>query len=258
MPTLRDLQIEFATAIFNDNGDDAGFMQNLAVSEMSSDRQLDIYRNNVFGCLTDALEMAYPVVLKLVGVEFFEHLASEFIRKTPSKSGNLHNFGGELAEFIAEFPSARDLVYLPDVARLEWACHEVFFSEDHPSLQSDRLAMVPEDQQKRLKFHLHPATRLIASEFPIHRIWETNQDGFTGDPAIHLDRGGVHLLVRRRDYQAVLQPLTPGEWSFLNSCQAGEGLTLASESALGKDPHFDIGETLKQCVADSILVDFSL
>lgn len=147
---------------------------------------------------------------------------------------------------------------MPDVARLEWACHEVFFSEDHPSLASDRLAVVPEDRQEQLKFHLHSATRLMDSQFPIHRIWETNQEGFTGDPAVNLDIGGVCLLVRRYGYQVVLQSLTPGEWSFLNSCQAGDELSQASANARKTDPHFDIGETLKQCVANSILVDFSL
>jgi hypothetical protein len=258
MPTLRDLQIDFALAIFNNNGEGANFTRLLVDGKLSPKRQLDIYRNNVFGCLTDALKIAYPVMVKLVGVEFFEHLADEFIRETPSQSGNLHTFGGKLAEFIAEFPSARELTYLPDVARLEWACHEVFFAEDHLPLQNERLAQVPEDQHERLKFHLHPATRLTASQFPIHQIWETNQEGFTGDPAVNLDRGGACLLVRRSDYQAVLQPLTEGEWSFLNSCQEGEDLSQASVSAQEKDPHFDIGKTLKQYVADSILVDFSL
>ncbi len=258
MPTLRDLQIEFASAIFNPSGKGADFLQNLVDGNLSPKRQLDIYRNNVFGCLTDALKIAYPVIAKLVGVEFFEHLASEFVLKNPSKSGDLHDFGGELAQFIAEFPSAQTLVYLPDVARLEWACHQVFFSENHPPLQSERLAVVPEDQHERLKFHLHPATRLIASPFPIHLIWETNQDDFKGDSAVNLNRGGVRLLVRRNNYQAVLQPLTEGKWSFLNSCLSGRDLSQASADAQKIDPHLDIGETLKQCVADSILVDFSL
>jgi len=258
MPTLRDLQIDFATAIFNNNGEDADFTQNLVDGELSPDRQLDIYRKNVFGCLTDALKITYPVIAKLVGAEFFEHLTDEFNRKTPSKSGNLHRFGGELADFIAQFPAARELVYLPDVAKLEWACHQVFFSGDHPPLQSARLALVPEDRQEQLNFHLHPATRLMASQFPIHQIWETNQEGFTGGPAVDLDSGGVCLLVRRNGYQAVLQPLAQGEWSFLNSCQAGDDLSQATSNARKMDPHFDIGVTLKQCVADSILVDFSL
>ena len=131
MPTLRNLQIDFATAIFNNSEENASFTQNLVDGQLSPNRQLAIYRNNVFGCLTSALKIACPVIVKLVGAEFFEQMAHEFIRQTPSKSGNLHDFGRELADFIAEFPSARELAYLPDVAGLEWACHEVFFSEDH-------------------------------------------------------------------------------------------------------------------------------
>ncbi len=258
MPTLRDLQIDFATAILSNSEENASFTQNLVDGKLSPNRQLAIYRNNVFGCLTDALKIAYPVIVKLVGAEFFEQMAHEFIRQTPSKNGNLHRFGGELARFLAEFPSARDLVYLPDVARLEWACHEVFFSEDHLPLQSERLAVVPDDQHEKLKFHLHPATRLIASPFPIHQIWAANQEDFTGDPAVNLDRGGVLLLVRRNDYQAVLKPLIEGEWSFLKACQAGDDLSRASESALKADPHFDIGKMLQQYAADAVLVDFSL
>ena len=147
---------------------------------------------------------------------------------------------------------------MPDVARLEWACHEVFFSEDHLPLESDRLAGVTENQLGKLKFHLHSATRLIGSPFPVHQIWETNQEGFSGDQAVNLDQGGVFLLVRRSDYRAVLKPLTPGEWAFLNACQAGDDLSRASVSGLEADPHFDIGKVLQQYVADSVLIDFSL
>lgn len=258
MPTLRDLQIDFAAALINDNGEGANFVQNLVAGKLSPNRQLDVYRNNVFGCLTESLKITYPVIVKLVGDEFFEHLADAFIRQTPSNSGNLHQFGSEMVWFLAEFPSAGELAYLPDVAKLEWACHEVFFAEDHLALASERLAVVPENQLGKLKFHLHPATRLLTSQFPVHRIWETNQPDFSGDPPVDLNRGGVHLLVRREDYQAVLQPLTPGEWAFLNACQAGADLSHASVSGLEADPHFDIGSVLQKFVADSILVDFSL
>ena len=75
---------------------------------------------------------------------------------------------------------------------------------------------------------------------------------------MNLDQEEVFLLVRRNDYQAVLEPLTPGEWSFLRACQAGDDLSRASVSGLEADPHFDIGKVLQQYVADSILVDFSL
>jgi len=256
MSALSELQMGFAEAILS--GDGANFSRNLVDGELSPERRVDIYRNNVFGCLTDALTMAYPVITKLVGVDFFELLAAKFIRQTPSNSGNLHNFGGEMAEFLPHLPEAEKLIYLPDVARLEWACNEVFFSQDHPPLKSDRLAAVPEDRVGQLKFHLHPATRLIVSEYPIHLIWETNQEDYSGDPVIDLDQGGVAILVRREAYQAVLQPVTAAEWAFLTSLQAGCDLASASDAVLSVDPKFDVAAALRQFAADAILVDFSL
>jgi len=226
--------------------------------ELDPERRVDIYRNNVFGTLTDALKMAYPVIVKLVGAGFFEHLASEFIRQTPSKSGNLHDFGAEMAEFTAGFQECSQLTYLPDVARLEWACHEVFFSEDHHPLKHDRLTAVPADRVGDLKFRLHPATRLMVSDYPVHLIWETNQDGFSGDSTVDLDQGGVAILVRRKTCLAVLEPVTRAEWSFLNSFREGGDLSSASDAALETDSRFDVTAALKQFVADSILVDFSL
>lgn len=256
MPTLRELQIGFAGAIFS--GDGADFSRNLVEEGLNPERRIEIYRNNVFGTLTDALKIAYPVINKLVGGEFFERMASRFIRQTPSKSGSLHNFGGELAEFLSNLPEAAKLTYLSDVARLEWACHEVFFSADHPALNGGRLAGVPGDRYGRLKFHLHPATRLIASDYPVHLIWQTNQEGFSGDPAVDLDHGGIALLVRREIHQVVLQPVTEAERVFLASFQTGGDLSSASDAALAIDPQFDVAAVLKQFAADAVLVDFSL
>jgi hypothetical protein len=256
MPALSELQNDFAEAIFS--GDGANFSRNLVDGELSPELRVDIYRNNVFGCLSDALKMAYPVIVKLVGDDFFEHIALGFIRQNPSKSGNLHNFGGEMAEFLPHLPEAAKLTYLPDVARLEWACNEVFFSADHPPLNSELLAEVPEDRVGQLKFHLHPATRLISSQYPIHLIWQTNQEDFSGDPAVDLDQGGVAVLVRREAYQVVLQPVTSAEGSFLTSLRVGRDLSSANDAALSVDPRFDVAAALKQFVASSILVDFSL
>jgi hypothetical protein len=256
MPSLHELQKEFAEAILG--GDGKKFSRNLVDGALRPERRVDIYRNNVFGTLTDALAMAYPVIVKLVGADFFEHLTAEFIRQTPSKSGNLHDFGEAMADFLANFAEAESLAYLPDVARLEWACHEVFLSADHPSLESGRLAGVPEERYGQLKFHLHPATRLIASPYPIHLIWQTNQEGFAGDSSVNPDQGGVAVLVRREAYQAIPQAQAPAEWAFLASFQGGGDLSSASDVALETDPQFDVALALKQFVADSILVDFSL
>ena len=86
-------------------------------------RGVEVYRNNFRGNLHDTLETAYPVIVQLVGSDFFKWLARKFIEQYPSRSGNLHCYGSEMADFLVHLAAVRHLPYLPDMARLEWACH---------------------------------------------------------------------------------------------------------------------------------------
>ena len=93
-------------------------------------RGVEVYRNNYRGNLHDTLAGAYPVMRQLVGEEFFRLLAKRFIEQHPSRSGNLHRYGGEMAEFLTHFENTQHLAYLPDMARLEWAYHRAYFADD--------------------------------------------------------------------------------------------------------------------------------
>jgi hypothetical protein len=51
---------------------------------------------------------------------------------------------------------------------------------------------------------LHPSLQLVASRWPVERIWRANQpDGDNGE-IINLDDGDVRLLVFRRDDRVVI------------------------------------------------------
>ena len=122
LPSLRELQRSFATGVLHDDVTTVGGL--LVPGDFSGESRLQIYRNNVFTSLTDALEDIYPVVARLVGNEFFSYAAHEYIVRYPSRSGNLHEFGDRLPGFLGGFPPAKDLGYLADVAHLEWTWHE--------------------------------------------------------------------------------------------------------------------------------------
>jgi hypothetical protein len=130
--------------------------------------RLRVHRETTLGALAGALEATYPVCARLVGPEFFHAAARRFAREVPSRSPDLTDYGAELADWLAAFEPARALPYLPDVARLEWALHRARYTG---------------------------ATALLESPFPIDRIWETNQPGFTGDDRVSLDEGGAELRV---------------------------------------------------------------
>ena len=254
MPSLRETQTAFAAAVFGRGEASAAAL--LRGGALSPQRRLEIYRRNVFSNLTGALRDSYPVVHRLLGEAFFHRVATAFVAEHPSRSGDLHDFGGEFAEFLAGFPPCLDYPYLPDMARLEWTCDRVFHAADHAPLDIPRLAAIPEDAYAFLRFRLHPASGLLASPYPVLRIWQVNQEGYDGEPEVDLGEGGVNVLVTRREFVLQLEALSDGEFHLLSGLSQGETLGQALKAATAADAGFDLGDALAHHVAEGVIVDF--
>lgn len=255
MPTLRDTQLGFARAVYaNQLGE---FAHAIRPGRFPAERHLQVYRNNVMLSLTEALKAVFPVVERLVSAGFFRYAADAFIRQHPPRSGNLHDFGAAFANFLGEFPAVNTLAYLPDVARLEWAWHEAFHAAEHAALDLAKLGAIAPQAYDGLRFRLHPSARLIASPYPILRIWQANQPDVHDGQAIDLDQGGDYLLVIRHATDVVLEPLTPGDYDLLARFDAGETLSQAAAEVMAAQPEFDIGAALRQHVARATVVDFA-
>ncbi len=254
MPSLHELQCRFAEAVF---GEDAGRLEaHIVAGSASASDRLGIYRESIFGILSSALASVYPVLQRLVGEEFFRSACRIYVRRYPSISGDLHEFGGEFPAFLGEFPPAAQLVYLPDVARLEWCVHRVFHAADHPPLSVERLATIAPSDYEALRFEFHPACRLLSSDFPVHRIWQVNQADYRGDQCVDLAQGDCRLLVCRGSDGIEIHPLTPGEFALLEALAGDTPLASAAALANEVEPELDLGEHLQHHIARSTLVDF--
>jgi hypothetical protein len=100
------------------------FLDAILAREEPADARLAVYHRSVRANHDAALAAAYPVVRRLVGDAFFGEAAARYAQAFPSRCGDLHVYGSAFALFLAQYEHARDLAYLPDVARLEWAVHE--------------------------------------------------------------------------------------------------------------------------------------
>lgn len=253
MLSLRELQQSFCAALYEGKPDrPLGICDSHGFDEA---RRLGLYRSSMLGILGGALADVYPVTRKLVGQEFFDFMARRYIPDYPSHSGDLHEYGEAFAQFIDAFEPARELVYLSDVARLEWAVHRVFHAAEHPPLALDALARVPVDQHGTLGFDLHPAVRLVHSAFPVHRVWQVNLPGRAAE-VVDLDEGPALLLVTRHSFDVEVEPLVAGDFALLRALRDGAGLQQACEEALGADNCFEPGVTLPRLVQAGVLVDF--
>lgn len=256
MPSLREAQERFARGLL-DAADSDVLAHVIGAREMDAAAGVAVYRNNTFSNYRGALREAYPVILRLVGEDFFGQAADDFVRATPSLFGDVNAYGAGFGAFLAEYPGTRELVYLPDVAQLEWAVHAAFQAGDAGPLDLARLAAVPVERLAAVRFSLQPSAALVASPWPVLAIWRANQPGACED-TIDLGAEGNRLLVIRRGHDVDLEQIAAAEFAALAALAAQASLGEALESARTADPGFDFGAFLQRHAAAGTLADFTL
>ena len=174
----------------------------------------------------------------------------------PSTGGDLNVYGDRFGDFLASYPPAKALPYLPDVARLEWAVDESHRAADHdgtPAQVLAGLAAIPGNEVALQRFALDPSCRFVASDYPVLRIWQVNQPGFGGDGKVEFGIGSDWLLVRREAGAVVIERLAPAEFAWLQSLAARADLATALERAVAAESTFDLGTVLRACIANGTI-----
>jgi hypothetical protein len=225
---------------------------------LSAQKRLNIYRNNVVSNYRSALEAVYPAILSLVGPDYFRQAAQRYVKQFPSRSGDIHHYGEQFAELLASLPGAEDLAYLPDVARLEWSIHAAFHAANAERLDLSRLQGIAPEHYANILFKLNPAARLLESPFPIQRIWHVNLPDYQGDQQVDLSEGGGAVLVMRRNFVMEVENISATEVSMLNAFADANLFGDALERTLAIDPSFDGATFLQRVVANETIVDFTL
>lgn len=205
-------------------------------------KRYNVYRNNVTVSLIDALADIFPAVLKLTGETFFRAMAREHVRATPPTSPLLFRYGMHFADFIAAFEPARPLPYLADVARAERAWLTAYHAADADPLDPSDLAAIPAEQIAGARFAAHPAFAVIASPFPVFRIFSMNRDLIDLAP-VDMAEAEAILVTRPADNVTVTH-LTPAGARFADALARGLTLGEAAGLALETDPAFDLNGAL--------------
>lgn len=250
MMSLRTLQKRFSLALLDRTREIPQGIR--AADQERPERRFNVYRNNVFVSLTEALVTRFPVCHALVGDEFFRAMARMFIELSPPRSPVLMTYGDDFGDFIDTFPPARPVPYLGDVARLEAALTLAYHAADASPLMVDELASFAPHRWEHTRVELHPSMRIVTSRYPVVSIWEahTRSDArLLIDPSTSED-----ALVARPDLDVEIHRLPPGAATFLLLLLKGAPLRTAADEAAGSNPHFDLITTLSGVLASRIIV----
>lgn len=249
MHSLADLQRRFARDVAGDV---------TAVASAATEAPgIAIYRNTIRANYRNALRATFPVVCALTAAPFFHAAVDAFADAHPSRGGDLNVYGDAFADFLATYPHARDLPYLADVARLEWAIDEAHRATDDviaPQALLEALAATPAERLAGRRLVLDASCRLLRPLHPARRIWQAHQSGFIGESEVDFGAPPECLLVRREAGTTAIERIGGGEFAWLAALRIGEDLGTALDAAFAADPAFEFELALRHRIADGTLV----
>jgi hypothetical protein len=257
MPALLEVQRALRQQLFGEASPPADAL----LPSDDAALRLAIHRNTCLSTVVNALRLSFPAIQRLVGAEFFEAGAREFLRSHPATSAYLNDYGADFAGFLRAFPPAAGLAYLGDVARLEWAVNRALHADDVPGLELARLAGLDESALSRVSFTAHPGLSLLQLDFPADAIWRAVLDqNDAAMTAIDLASGPVHLLIERDAAGVQVRRCDAAAWNFLARLCAGVPLyALLDDRPEGGPeggPDDEIDAWLAEHLSSGRLIDF--
>ena len=201
-----------------------------------------VYRNGFMKTCVEVLKSNYPVVMSLVGEDYFFSLARLFVQKHPPRQGSLTGYGLEFPEEIEVSISQHQLPYLADIAGLDRAWFECYFAADGNSLSGDDINKLEGDSSSltALPISLTPWAQIVETQFDVAGLWTTLKHQGQLNSNVNVVPDTQHILVWRKEGVINLRQLNTGEQKFLAAVYRKETLGTAAKEALEADPEFDL------------------
>lgn len=254
--SLAEFQDAFAHALTLPAGDTAGHGAGSdAPAHLLAQPGFAVYRNTVTKGCVDALQANYPAIARLVGEAWFRAAAVVFARAHPPSHPALLDYGAGFADFLAAFPPAQELSYLPGVARIERFWTEAHVARDEVPVAAAAVAALGLEDLARAALQPHASARWAwFDQQPIRSIWERNRDGreaagAADAPDGELEWRGEGVLIVRPEAAVRTVPLDRAGCAFLDACAGGGTLSAAAAAALAVDSAADLSALLAQTLA---------
>lgn len=249
--SLHETQAAFAAHLAGDVRPE--FVASIRGDSHTVLQRLQLHRHHIATSIGAALAATFATVAAVVGTDFFQRLARDFIAGSPPGNPVLSQYGERFPEFVAATRQMHGLPYLADVGRLDWALNVAFHSPLEPRLSAAELAALPEESLPELAVRLPAGSSLIESAWPLDLIWQTSQPGASVDK-VDLAAGPAGLVIFRRAEDAAFAVLTSSEAAFVKGISCGDTLANAAWRAAQLAGGFDLAATFGRLLGLGLLV----
>jgi hypothetical protein len=254
---LTALQDRFADALLDPDAPAGELIDSISgPPRLDARRRIDIYRANVIGALTRALQAGYPVCRRILGEKCFGGLSRRYVIRHPSKDHDLGSYGQSFPDFLqswaVEQPGWAELGYLPDLARLEHLRVRASRAADTGHFDFGSFSAAAAKNPGAVRLLPAPGLGLLESPYPVDRIWEINQD--LNPPSEVAAEDMCRLVVFRTDETVVHQRIDRSPFEVLRAFM--RGASLDELIALENSDEAEVAAILPQLIAQNFIAGF--
>ncbi len=244
---LNKLQQQFSEALLYKN--------DLIESEIqekdafSSNELLQVYRNSFVMGVTEALAVTYQHTLSLVGEEFFNVVARQFILQQPPQENNIISYGNGFSDFLQNLKQLKSLPYIAEMARFEWLLEQTSNAQlQTQRLDIKKLATVQAEQFAIMTFQVPSQINLFASEQNIQYLYQMIIDNKVQET--DLNTPCYMALKKQADFSIELITLSREEFLLVQQ--------ISNHQCLGQVEPYDLHQFLPALMEKDLLNGFTI
>ncbi|HAT8173706.1 TPA: DUF2063 domain-containing protein, partial [Legionella pneumophila] len=207
MPTIKQIQESFLKTVLNQQ--DTAIFEYFCPNEITNEFRFDIYRNTILQNLRHSLEITFPAIWKLVGKECADGLALHFAQdKNNLPTTNcLDDWGEKFPQFLKNNPTVSHLLYLKDIAEIEWLKHLSYCSRDYPVFDPRILQNHLNERVEKLTLLFNPSVFLYSSPYYLKNIFDLIENPQETD-SIDFQQIPSYTVISRQNDQIITHWIT--------------------------------------------------
>lgn len=250
--TNKQIQNDFVKEILNQNNHQ--MVKHIRQNHISPQLRLSIYRNNIMQNLRYALESTFPNIWKLVGKECADNLAYHFCQKPENLPVThcLDDWGNTFPEFLLEIEPLQGLVYLKNIAELEWLKHQSYRAADFKPLNPLKLQNQLNNHIEELCFFFNPSVYLFSSPYILKDIINLIENP-NEQPSVTLQHEPCYAVISRQTHEVVTIWLSENQFYFFKAIKDGFTMMQSYELILKTSPDFDLVAALQILLENDLL-----
>jgi len=196
--------------------------------------RLSVYAEGYFSRLVDSLSGDFPNLKRILdhsySLDAFPKLIADFLQECPSQVWNIGDVGRRLPAFLARHEILAEEEYLADLAKVEWAVIEAFYSENVAAFDSATLRALPPDAWPGLIPAISPSVRTLTTWWNTAELWH--------NPSLEpcrLDESAT-VMIWRNGWRSDVARLSPSESTLYDWIRTGFNLGSIGEKWPDEDP----------------------